>query len=168
IPDSRLPNVIQTGQKEVNGQLKLKNGRKVVSTRTPMIDQNGEVIGAFAVFKDITEVVRLAEENTDLNRVKMMLEAIIFSSLDAISVVDEEGKGIMINPAYTNITGLSEEQVIGKPATTDIYEGTSVHDYVLSTGENVRSATMKVGVHKKDRSEEHTSELQSRFDLVCR
>ena len=150
IPDSRLPNVIQTGQKEVNGQLKLKNGRKVVSTRTPMIDQNGEVIGAFAVFKDITEVVRLAEENTDLNRVKMMLEAIIFSSLDAISVVDEEGKGIMINPAYTNITGLSEEQVIGKPATTDIYEGTSVHDYVLSTGENVRSATMKVGLHKKD------------------
>lgn len=150
IPDSRLPRVMQSGQKEINCQLKLKNGRKVVSTRTPMIDRKGEIVGAFAIFKDITEVVRLAEENTDLNRVKMMLEAIIFSSLDAISVVDEEGKGIMINPAYTNITGLSEEQVIGKPATTDIYEGTSVHDYVLSTGENVRNATMKVGLHKTD------------------
>lgn len=108
------------------------------------------MIGAFAVFKDITEVMHLAEENTDLKQIKMMLEAIIFSSLDAISVVDAHGKGLMINPAYTEITGLTKDEVIGKPATTDIYEGSSVHDYVLKTGENVQNATMKVGVDKKD------------------
>lgn len=150
IPKSRLPLVMEVGLKEVNMQLELENGKKIITTRIPMHNEKKEVIGAFAVFKDITEVVHLAEENTDLKQVKMMLEAIIFSSLDAISVVDVYGKGLMINPAYTKITGLTEEEVIGKPAATDIYEGASVHDHVLSTGKNVQNATMKVGVTKKD------------------
>ncbi len=150
IPHSRLPHVMKTGKKEVNQQLKLENDRKVITTRIPMYNEQQEMIGAFAVFKDITEVVHLAEENTDLKHIQMMLEAIIFSSLDAISVVDEHGKGLMINPAYTEITGLTKDEVIGKPATTDIYKGSSVHDYVLKTGEKVQHATMKVGVDKKD------------------
>ncbi len=84
-------------------------------------------IGAFAIFKDSDEIISLAEENTDLKEVKSMLEAIIHSSEEAISVVDETGKGIMINPAYTRITGLTEKDVIGKPATVDISEGESMH-----------------------------------------
>ena len=66
----------------------------------------GVIVGAFAVFKDITEVVALAEEITDLEKVKTMLEAIIHSSDDAISVVDENGNGILVNPAYTRINGI--------------------------------------------------------------
>ena len=91
------------------------------------------MVGAFAVFKDITEVVALAEEITDLEKVKTMLEAIIHSSDDAISVVDENGNGIIVNPAYTRITGLSEDEVIGKPASADINEGESIHMKVLKT-----------------------------------
>src|SRR5690625_6631533 len=114
-------------------------------------------MGAFAVFKDITEVMKLAEENTDLKAIKTMLEAIIQSSDEAISVVDEKGLGLMVNPAYTRITGLKEEDVLGKPATVDISEGESMHMKVLETQKPVRG-----------RSEEHTSELQSRGHLVCR
>lgn len=150
IPDSRLPQVLASREEEVNQKLALGNGKKVVTTRIPMIGQNQRVIGAFAVFKDITEVVNLAEEITDLKEVKTMLEAIIQSSDEAISVVDENGSGLMINPAYTRITGLSEEEIVGKPATVDISEGESMHMKVLRTRRPVRGVRMKVGPSKKD------------------
>src|SRR5699024_7032779 len=107
-------------------------------------------VGAFAVFKDITEVVNLAEENTDLKEIKTMLEAIIHSSDDAISVVDENGIGLIINPAYTRITGLQEKDVVGKPANTDISEGESMHMKVLETGRQGRGTRMKVGPARKE------------------
>ncbi|MDQ0220788.1 sigma-54-dependent transcriptional regulator [Peribacillus cavernae] len=150
IPGSRLPHTIQTKRMELNQEQVLNNGMKIITTRIPLLDENNEVIGAFAVFKDITEVVNLAEEITNLKEIQTMLQAIIHSSNDAISVVDEKGHGIVINPAYTRITGLSKEEVIGKPATTDIYEGESMHMQVLQTRRPVRGVNLRVGPLKKD------------------
>ena len=150
IPASRLPQLLKSREKEVNQKLILENGKKVITTRIPMIGAGGKVIGAYAVFQDITEVVDLAEEITDLKEVKTMLEAIIQSSDEAISVVDENGSGLMVNPAYSRITGLSEDEIVGKPATVDIYEGESMHMKVLKTRRPVRGVRMKVGPHKKD------------------
>ncbi|MFG6114401.1 sigma 54-interacting transcriptional regulator [Halobacillus sp. MO56] len=150
ITSTRLPQIMKTRRKEVNQKLILENGKKVITTRIPIINSDGDVMGAFAVFKDITEVVNLAEEITDLKEVKTMLEAIIQSSDEAISVVDENGNGLMINPAYTRITGLTEKDIVGKPATVDIYEGESMHMKVLQTRRPVRGVRMKVGPAKKD------------------
>lgn len=150
IKNSRLPKVLQNQQKEVNQKLNLINGKQIISTRVPLINDDNRLIGAFALFKDSNEVVRLAEENTDLKEIKTMLEAIIHSSDEAISVVDEDGNGIIINPAYTRITGLTETQVLGKPATVDISEGESMHLKVLKTRRPVRGARMKVGPSKKE------------------
>ncbi|MEW9500364.1 sigma 54-interacting transcriptional regulator [Jeotgalibacillus marinus] len=150
IPLSGLPRIIETGRTESNQELILDNGLKVVTTRIPVINEQGEIIGAFAVFKDITEVVDLAEEMTNLKEIQTMLEAIIQSSDDAISVVDERGRGLLINPAYTRITGLSESEVINQPATTDISKGDSMHMQVLKTRRPVRGASMLVGPNKKE------------------
>ncbi len=150
IPDSRLPDILTTRAIEVNQEFVLKNGRKIITTRIPMVNESGMLLGAFAVFKDITEVVNLAEEITNLKEIQTLLEAIIQSSEEAISVVDEDGRGILINRAYTRITGLEKEQVIGKPANADISEGESMHMQVLKTRRAVRGARMKVGPHEKD------------------
>lgn len=147
---SRLSHVLRSQRKELNQKTILDNGKKVIASRIPIINKTGDLVGAFAVFKDITEVVQLAEENTDLNEIKTMLEAIIKSSDEAISVVDENGNGLIINPAYTRLTGLTEEEVIGKPATVDISEGDSVHLKVLKTRRAVRGVHMKVGPARKD------------------
>lgn len=135
IPTSRLPFILESRRIEANQEMVLENDRKIITTRIPIIEENGTLIGAFAVFKDITEVVNLAEELTDLREIQTMLQAIIHSSDDAISVVDENGRGILINPAYSRITGLTQEQVIGQPATTDISEGESMHMKVRKQGE---------------------------------
>jgi len=150
VNNTRLPHVLKSRRKEVNQKLLLENGKKVVATRIPIINEENHLKGALAVFKDITEVVNLAEENTDLVEIKTLLEAIIHSSDEAISVVDENGIGMMINPAYTRITGLQESDIVGKPATADISEGESMHMKVLQTRRPVRSARMKVGPGKKD------------------
>ena len=52
---------------------------------------------------------------------------------------------MLINPAYTRLTGLTEKDVIGKPATVDIAEGSSMHMQVLRTGKPVKNVPMKVG-----------------------
>lgn len=150
LPSSGLPRVLETRQTEFHQEVELANGKKLITTRIPIIDDNGKLFGALAVFKDITELLALAEEITDLKEVRMMLEAIIHSSEEAISVVDENGNGILINPAYTRLTGLTEEDVIGKPATADIAEGESMHMQVLKTRRPVRGARMKVGPKNRD------------------
>ncbi|MBT2656517.1 sigma-54-dependent transcriptional regulator [Bacillus sp. ISL-18] len=150
IPTSRLLLILKTRRIESNQEMKLGNGRKIITTRIPIIEENGTLMGAFAVFKDITEVVNLAEEITNLKEIQTMLQAIIHSSDDAISVVDETGRGILINPAYTRLTGLTKDQVIGQPATADISEGESMHMKVLQTRRAVRGVPMRVGPNKRE------------------
>lgn len=150
ISSTKLPRTLSTREVESNQEQVLENGLKIITTRIPIIDESGNLLGALSLFKDITEVVNLAEEVTNLKDIQVMLEAIIQSSEEAISVVDEEGRGILINRAYTKMTGLTEDQVIGKPATADISEGESMHMKVLQTRRPVRGVRMKVGPAKKD------------------
>ena len=150
IPSTKLPHVFRTGRQELNKKLMLPNKIQIVTSRYPLFDYKGNKVGAFAVFKDMTEVLTLAEEITGLKKVQTMLEAIIQSSDDAISVVDENGNGILVNPAYTRITGLTSEDVIGKPATADISEGESIHMKVLKTRQAVRGVNMRLGENNNE------------------
>lgn len=145
IPNSELERIMENGKAETNQEHSLGNGLDIVTSRFPLFDENNNVVGAFAVFKDMTEALTLAKEITDLEKVQQMLEAIIHSSDDAISVVDENGYGILVNPAYTRLTGLTKEEVIGKPATVDIIEGESIHMKVLETKKPVRGVNMRIG-----------------------
>ncbi|MFO8192273.1 MAG: sigma 54-interacting transcriptional regulator [Bacillota bacterium] len=81
---------------------------------------------------------------------RQLLQAIIDSLSDAVSVVDENGFGLMVNRAYTRITGMSEEQVLSKPATVDIAEGESVHMRVLQTRRPIKGVRMKVGPFRRE------------------
>ncbi len=150
IHDRGIERVMETGIAETNQEFLLETGKRLVTSRIPMIDENSQQIGVLAIFKDISEVVALAEEITDLKEIKTMLEAIIQSSDDAISVVDEKGRGIVVNPAYTRITGLSPEEIIGQPATTDISEGESMHLKVIETKKPIRGVNMRLGPHKRE------------------
>jgi PAS domain S-box-containing protein len=149
LPSSQLPRVLQTKKVERNKKQLISEDKTIVTTRVPMM-KNEELIGALGVFKDVTEIVKMAEEVTNLKSIQTMLEAIINSSNDAISVVDEKGIGMLINPAYTRLTGLSKDKVLGQPATADISEGESMHLKVLKTKAPVRGVRMKVGPAKRD------------------
>ncbi|GAA0351155.1 sigma 54-interacting transcriptional regulator [Bacillus horti] len=150
IQNTRLDIVLQTGQSEINHEQYLINDTKIITNRVPVINDDGEVTGAVAVFRDVTDIKVLTEEVTELKQAQSLLEAIINSSDDAISVVDEHGLGLLVNPAYTRLIGLQPEDIIGQPADVDISEGESMHMKVLRTGKAIRGTAMKVGKQHKD------------------
>jgi len=80
---------------------------------------------------------------------RCLLKAVRESTADAISVADEKGNNIIVNPAYTRITGMYRQAVIGKHASVDIAEGESMHMNVLQTGKPVRNVHMMVGPAKR-------------------
>jgi len=73
-----------------------------------------------------------------------MLEAVFLATQDAISVVNEAGEHILVNPAYTKITGLESDEIIGKNALFDIEEGESLHMKVLTTKKPVENTKLKI------------------------
>lgn len=73
-----------------------------------------------------------------------MLQAVFLATQDAISVVNENGVHILVNPAYTRITGLEYDDVIGKNALYDIEEGESLHMKVLTTKKSVENTKLKI------------------------
>lgn len=149
IPGSRLHIVLSTGEPELNQQQQI-GALRVLTNRVPVRDKEDRVVGAVAVFRDITEIQQLAEEITNITAMKVMLEAIIDATQDVISVTDQNGKLILVNQAYTRLMGLSKEDVVGKPATIDIREGESMHLYVMKTLEPVRGIPLQVGLQAKD------------------
>jgi PAS domain S-box-containing protein len=149
IPNTRLHVVLAEGRPELNQEQRLNNV-VVVTNRVPVRSEDGEIMGAVAVFRDITELRSLADTVTGLWNVRSLLEAVIESTADAISVADEHGNTIIVNPAYTRITGLEKAAVVDKPVTVDIAEGESMHLRVLTTGMPVRNVRMKVGPAKKE------------------
>src|SRR5438067_6602307 len=54
------------------------------------------------------------------------------------------------------------------PEHHEMLEGYSALSYIAAVTSRAKLGTMVTGVVYHQRSEEHTSELQSRFDLVCR
>lgn len=150
VPNSRLHLVLVTGVEELNQSQNIDDTSIIITNRVPIRDTEGNVTGAVAIFRDMTALQNLAEEVTNLKEMRVMLEAIIEATQDAISVVDENGLGIVINPAYTRLTGFTREDIIGKPATVDIAEGESMHLQVLKTKQPVSGVRLKVGPKKKE------------------
>ena len=62
LPDTRLPEIVETGKPIYNQELYINN-HSILSNRVP-INVNGEIVGAVAMFKDLTTVKKLAEEVT--------------------------------------------------------------------------------------------------------
>ncbi len=149
IPNTRLHLVLQTGAAELNQKQEL-GGTVIITNRVPVRDDDNMIVGAVAVFRDITEILDLTGRVSDLWKMRSLLEAVIEATADAISVADEHGNTIIVNPAYTRITGLPKEAVINKPVTVDIAEGESMHIKVLQTGKPAHNVRMKVGPAKKE------------------
>ncbi|WP_392565771.1 DcuS/MalK family sensor histidine kinase [Utexia brackfieldae] len=66
IPNTRLYDVMLTGKPEYDNEQKI-DGIVILTNRTPLI-VNGELIGAVATFRDMTEIRTMAENLTGVNR----------------------------------------------------------------------------------------------------
>ncbi len=144
-----LQTVLQTGVPEFNKQLQIEDFA-VAASCIPLKNHRGKISGAAAIMHDITEIKKLEQQIAELRETRSLLEAVLHATEDAITVVNEEGNGILINPAYTKITGLTEADVLNKPASVAVTEGESMHLKVLKTRQLVRGVRLKMGPLKKE------------------
>jgi len=86
-----------------------KNGTRVILSLNAIAIRNeyGEALGATGTIENITDR-KLAEETH--KRLARAVEA----TADAICVTSKDGRIIQINPAFTCITGYSQDEVVGR------------------------------------------------------
>jgi two-component system, NtrC family, sensor kinase len=79
----------------------------VTTTKMPLYDESSNIIGTFGISNDIT-AKREAEQSLALRG------AALDAAANAIVITDREGTILYTNPAFTQLTGFSQEESIGK------------------------------------------------------
>jgi diguanylate cyclase (GGDEF)-like protein/PAS domain S-box-containing protein len=121
--------VIATGLPMVNKQEHEtwpdRPDRWVSSTKMPLRDDNGEIIGTFGISRDITRLVLAEEEATrksgdlalahaEISRIETQLRAVLDTSADAIALYDANLRYQFVNSATERILGLDSAEILGR------------------------------------------------------
>lgn len=124
--------------------------RKVVSINgAPLRNANEEVVGAVFTVHDITE---RHEQDRMLRRTQRMLDAIIDNAGIGICVTNADRKFVQINPAFSELFGWTEKDLIGASvgkivAPEQRAQALKVHDRVIHEGIDEEPGEWKV-LHK--------------------
>jgi PAS domain S-box-containing protein len=112
--------IMATGQPMIDKEERedWKDGRVtwVSSTKMPLRDDTGKIVGIMGISRDITERKRVEEKN-------LQLAAIVKSSDDAIIGKTLDGIITSWNKGAERIYGYNEDEVVGKPITLLIPAG---------------------------------------------
>ena len=133
VPNTRLAWVLRTGRPEIAQKQRLGE-RTVLTNRTPIV-VDGEIAGAMAVFQNISEVERLAEELSVVKELKTRLDLVLQAVNDAICVADEMGNVRFVNAAYEELYGVRADDVVGRPMRD--YPLGELCDHAMATGQAV-------------------------------
>ncbi|MFW5734865.1 MAG: PAS domain S-box protein [Oceanidesulfovibrio sp.] len=85
-------------------------GRWLTFTAAPIIDADGEIIGAIEVIEDITEKKRAEDE---LRRNEERYRLLVENQNDLMVKVDSEGRFLFVSPSYCELFGKSREELLG-------------------------------------------------------
>lgn len=111
-PRGPLADILSLGTAQTGQKYEL-NGRTLVSNRTPII-KDGQVIGAISVAQDISDLENISRELDYTKKLIKSLDDVIQTSLDSIFVTDAQARVISVNKAYTKMTGIKAEEILGK------------------------------------------------------
>lgn len=129
--NTRIMEILKTGESYLSQKQRINN-IAVLASYNP-IWEDDEIIGAMAVFQDMSEIEVVSAELEVVKQLNAELDAILESSYDGMVLADPEGILLRANRAYERITGLDTKTMIGK----------SVAELVR-TGIISRSATLAV------------------------
>ncbi len=77
----------------------------------PIYDNAGQLLYEIVTIQDIT-AMKMLEDSLQEN--KDLLESVINTAAIGICVTDEEGRYVMVNPAYCNTYGYTKEELLGQ------------------------------------------------------
>jgi PAS domain S-box-containing protein len=148
--------IIRTGQPLVNALEEEtwtdRPSTWVSSTKMPLKDENGEIVGTFGISRDMTERRQMEQKN-------LRLAAMIESSNDAIIGVDLDDSVMSWNKGAEKIFGFTAEEMVGKPITDllspDVPDQEPARMEKLAPQEGVRQ--FESSVTRKDGTTIHVS-----------
>jgi diguanylate cyclase (GGDEF)-like protein/PAS domain S-box-containing protein len=101
---------VMNGGQQIHFEETLLSGSKecwVETFKSPIIDSEGRIVGTTGIARDISDRRRVEES--------LKIAAMVYrASSEAMLVTDGNNKIINVNPAFTNITGYTFEEIIGK------------------------------------------------------
>ena len=112
-----LLNVLKTGKPKYEERLPVKyssGARVYVSNRSPIVE-DGKAVGAVGIFQDVSEAEYISNELASVKELNMELTALIESSYDGVLIARRDGVVSQVNQAYTKMTGLKPEYIVGQP-----------------------------------------------------
>ena len=144
MPDAAgLMNVLQTGVVQLNQKIQFGNSQ-IITKRSPIV-KNNKIVGAVAIFQDVTELQKIASELEEVKNLKSTLDSIVNSIFDCIVVVNKNGYVTMMNDAYGEFLNADPKKAVGKHI-TDVIENTRMH-IVAQTGKAEICDMQKIGEH---------------------
>jgi PAS domain S-box-containing protein len=132
VPTTGLIDAMRAGRDEMN-QAMMINGHMVFASRMP-VRRGDKIVGAVAVFQDVSEVEKLSRELESVTAVNQELDGIFESMDDGLVLADERGVVLRVNKAYKTMTGIADEEYRGKHVhdlVAEGYIGRSVSDIVI-------------------------------------
>ena len=121
--------IVLTGRSLVNAQERetwhQRSDTWVTSTKLPLRDLNGTVIGTFGISRDVTRLVRaeaeasrsaveLAQAHADLSRVEAELRTVLETASDGIALYDAELRYRYVNAAALRMSEDLQGDVLGR------------------------------------------------------
>ena len=146
ISNTQLIQVMENGTEEHNQRLDI-NDRAIISNRSP-IWRGNKIIGAVAIFQDISEFEALSHQLDTFKDINNRLDAVIDSLDDGIVVADAQGIIIRANDAYQHMTGIIAKEFVGKHVRDLLKQGymnKSVTEMVLERRSQVNVMDVRNG-----------------------
>lgn len=123
IPHSCLHKILQTGKTEITEKQQI-NHYTVITTRSPIL-LNDQIIGAVAIFQDISSIEKISKELNEVKELQEKLNLVLQSVTDLIGLTDEKGDFIFSNEGMDKLLKKREgkrniREIIGKTAWEDL------------------------------------------------
>ncbi len=130
LPGLDMERVLEEGTVKVGFKYSIREATTMVN-KTPLIDA-GRVVGALAIFQDITELELIAEEMGTVKRLNQTLKTVLDIGYDALIVVDEAGSVVLVNRTFLDFVRQEEKAVMHRPV-SEVLENSRLH-IVAKTG----------------------------------
>lgn len=142
--------VVNSGKAQY-GQKQMIGNTTIVTNRTPII-KDGKVVGAVAIFQDISEIENISKELSAVKALNKELDAIIESSYDGIYITDGEGITLRANSSFERITGVKESWVKARSIQELIKQKIFTDSVTLQVVKKRKPVTIMQGIGTGDKS----------------
>ncbi|OFW62728.1 MAG: hypothetical protein A2Z35_00850 [Actinobacteria bacterium RBG_19FT_COMBO_36_27] len=102
--------IVKTGEPIINIEEKetweKENDRWASTTKMPLYNKDGEIIGTFGITRDITDKKKAEEE---IKEGRSKIEAVLHSTADGIYATDEKGKILLYNNKFLELWNIPKK-----------------------------------------------------------